>query len=249
MISKMNWRFLSRKLHLYPATSPYCALSVAVWLACSPAAQAQLVAPVSGASAPVEDPMERAKRQANNVMRWIKVHSDKPRATAAKPNEPAAAPAPAPAPPPRPAPRPVAAPAYTPPPEVEKPVAAAAPVAEPAPQAPPPVAAPVAPAPIAAAAPAIAPPPPPPEEEEDDEPLKALSQPQPVIPRNVLSTINVGKVMVRFMVEPNGSVSNVEVVSSSSRLLNKPTVAAVSTWRFEPIKTARPAQIEIAFNL
>ena len=55
--------------------------------------------------------------------------------------------------------------------------------------------------------------------------------------------------MVRFTVEANGSVSNVEVLSSSSRLLNKPTIAAVSSWRFEPIKVARPAQIEIAFNL
>ena len=62
-------------------------------------AHAQLVPSVGAASAPKEDSMERAQRQADNVMRWIKVHADKPRAA------PAAAPTPAPAPA---APKPVA---------------------------------------------------------------------------------------------------------------------------------------------
>lgn len=222
---------------------------VGLWVACPTHSLAQLVAPVSSASAPAEDPMERAKRQANNVMRWIKVHSDKPRATPAKPNETAAPAAATPPPAPRPAPR-VAAPA--PAAEPEKPVAIAAPVAEPTPVAPPPAATPIAPAPPVAAAPAMAktpPPPPPPVEEEEDTPLKALSQPQPVLPRNILSTLNVAKVMVRFTVETNGSVSNVEVLRSSNRLLNKPTITAVSSWRFEPIKASRPAQVEIDFSL
>ena len=219
-------------------------LALALFLAGASVAHGQLVAPAGAASAPTEDPMERAKRQANNVMRWIKVHADKPRAPTAK-----EAAAPAPAPVSRPVTRTAAAPGYAPMLESEKSVAAAATVPEPTPQAPPPVAAPTSPPPSAAAAPAIAKTAPPPIVEEEDTPLKALSQPQPVIPRNTLSTIDAGKVMVRFMVEANGSVSNVEVLSSSSRLLNKPTVAAISTWRFEPIKAPRPAQIEIVFNL
>lgn len=219
-------------------------LALALFLGSASVTHAQLVAPAAAASAPAEDPMERAKRQANNVMRWIKVHADKPRATTAK-----EAVAPTPAPVARPAPRTAAAPGYAPAPDSEKSVATATPAPEPTPQTPPPVAVPVAPPPNAAAAQAIAKTPPPPIVEEEDTPLKALSQPQPVIPRNLLSTIDAGKVMVRFMVETNGSVSNVEVLSSSSRLLNKPTVAAISTWRFEPIKSPRPAQIEIAFNL
>ncbi|OYU42919.1 MAG: hypothetical protein CFE44_21270, partial [Burkholderiales bacterium PBB4] len=77
---------------------------VGVWGIYPAHSVAQLVAPVSGASAPEEDPMERAKRQANNVMRWIKVHSDKPRATPAKPNEPPAPVAATPPPPPPPTP-------------------------------------------------------------------------------------------------------------------------------------------------
>ena len=221
-------------------------LALALFLAGASVAHGQLVAPAGAASAPTEDPMERAKRQANNVMRWIKVHADKPRASTAK-----EAAVPAPTPVARPAPRTAPAPGYASAPESEKSVAAAAPAPQPTPQAPPPVDVPLAPPPSAAAAPAIAktPPPQPPIVEEEDTPLKALSQPQPVIPRNTLSTIDAGKVMVRFMVETNGSVSNVEVLSSSSRLLNKPTVAAISNWRFEPVKAPRPAQIEIVFNL
>ena len=94
-----------------------------------------------------------------------------------------------------------------------------------------------------------APPPPPPVEEEDETPLKALAQDQPIIPRNVLASLNApGKVMVQFKVEANGSVSNVLVLNSNRTQLNKPTVAAVSTWRFEPIKTPRVAQIEFSFT-
>ncbi len=210
---------------------------------CSTTAQAQLVPSVSGDSAPEEDGMERAKRQADNVMRWIKVHADKPRAAPA---------APAPTPPPAPAvtrhvaPRPAPAPAPEPvAPEPQKAEVAAPPPTEI------PVAAPaVAPAPVVAP-PAIAPikaPEPPPEPKEEEEvPLKSISQAKPSIPGNVLSALNAGKVMVRFTVEPSGSTSNVEVLSSSSRRLNTPTITAVSSWKFEPIKAARTAQVEFDF--
>ncbi len=205
--------------------------------------RAQLVPSVNGASTPEEDGMERAKRQADNVMRWIKVHAEKPRAAPAAP-APAPAPAPVakqtapkPAPAPRPAPEPVA-------PEPQKAEIAAPPPVEV------PVAAPVVvPAPVIAAPPAapVKAPEPPPQEEEEEVPLKAISQAQPTIPRNVLTALNAGKVMVRFTVEPNGSTSNVEVLSSSSRRLNSPTISAVSGWKFEPIKTARTAQVEFDF--
>ena len=213
---------------------------------------AQLVPSVGAASAPAAGSMERAQRQADNVMRWIKVQSDKPRATAAAPAKPAESTAPASA---------VArAPAAAPAPAKPIAVAAAAPatsaaepaktvVAEPpepaAPVvAPPPVIPPVAPT----VALAKVPEPPPPVEEEDETPLKALAQAQPVIPRNVLASLAAGKVMVKFTVEANGSVSNAEVLTSSSRQLNKPTLAAISSWRFEPIKTPRVAQVEFDFT-
>jgi TonB family protein len=193
-------------------------------------AHAQLVPSVSGASAPASDSMERAQRQADNVMRWIKVHVDKPRAAT-----PAPAPAPAKSVPAKP-PAPTAA-------QVPEPRAVEA-------AAPPPAEVPVA-APVAAPTPVIpvvAPPPPPPAPvEEEEAPLQAIAQPQPSIPRSVLSALTSGKVMVRFTVELSGKTSNVEIVSSSNRKLNSPTVAAVSDWRFQPIKTTRTAQVEFDF--
>ena len=220
------------------------AAQLALWGAAmhTSTALAQLVPSVGAASAPAVDPMERAQRQADNVMRWIKVHSDKPRATAAaaaKPNEPApqaAAKAPAPA-------KPIALAAAAPTAEPNKAVVTAPP--EPAaPVVAPPVAPPVVPPAVLAKAPE----PPAPVEEEDETPLKALTQTQPVIPRNVLASLTAGKVMVKFTVEANGSVSNAEVLNSSSRQLNKPTLAAISSWRFEPIKTPRIAQVEFDFT-
>lgn len=199
-------------------------------------AHAQLVPSVGAASAPKEDSMERAQRQADNVMRWIKVHADKPRAAPAAP--------PAPTPPPAPA-KPVAPKAVAPAPVAPEPqkveVAAPPPVEVPVP---PPVVVPAPVAPVKAP-----PPPPPPVEEEDETPLKPIAQEQPVIPRNVLASLNApGKVMVQFKVEANGSVSNVVVLNSNRTQLNKPTVNAVSNWRFEPVKTPRVAQIEFAFS-
>lgn len=215
-------------------------------------ANAQLVPSVSAETAPTETPMERAQRQSDNVMRWIKVHSDKPRATPTKPAEPAApvAARPAPAAPKIAAAVPAPTPAPAPVVETPTPVVAAAPApAAPEPVvAPPPVAAPVA-APVVAP-PAIAKAPePPPQEEEEDVPLKVISQGQPVIPRSVLASLNdVGKVMVQFTVETNGSVSNVKVLHSTQRQLNRPTISAVSDWKFEPISEPQVAQIEFAFT-
>lgn len=217
------------------------ALQLALWgvAAQTSAVYAQLVPSVGAASAPAVDPMQRAQRQADNVMRWIKVHADKPRAAPVA----VAAAAPAPTPPSSPTATKAAAPkGVAPAPIAAEPQAtqlAAPPPAEV------PAAAPVAvPAPVAASK---TPPPPAPPEEEDDAPLKAIAQPQPNIPRNVLNTLNAGKVMVRFTVEPSGKTSNVEILSSSNRKLNTPTVTAVNDWRFEPIKAARTAQVEIDF--
>ncbi|WP_317201956.1 TonB family protein [Janthinobacterium sp.] len=217
------------------------AVQLALWGAAvhTSTAFAQLVPSVGAASAPTVDPMERAQRQADNVMRWIKVHSDKPRATAAAPAKPS-----------EPAP-PATAKAPAPTKPITVAAAAPAPTAEPAKAvvaAPP---EPIAPVVAPAAPPAVvakAPEPPPPAADEEETPLKALAQAQPVIPRNVLASLTAGKVMVKFTVEANGSVSNAEVLSSSSRQLNKPTLAAITAWRFEPIKTPRVAQVEFDFT-
>jgi len=57
------------------------------------------------------------------------------------------------------------------------------------------------------------------------------------------------RVTVAFTVDPSGKVSNVRALSSTNRKLERPTLAAVSNWRFEPIKSPREARIEVDFNV
>lgn len=98
---------------------------------------------------------------------------------------------------------------------------------------------------LPAPAPVVTPPP----VEDDEVPLKAVVQAPPVIPRNVLASTRAGQVVVRFTVAANGSVTDPEVLSSTRRALNRPTLAAIAAWRFEPIKVTRPAQVEFDFAL
>lgn len=79
--------------------------------------------------------------------------------------------------------------------------------------------------------------------------LKPISQPQPDIPRDLRAGIANGRVMLSFTVQPDGSVTEPSVVRASNRRLGKPALEAVSQWRFEPIRIARAAQVEIEFNL
>ena len=211
------------------------------------AAHAQLVPSASAASAPVGDSMERAQRQADNVMRWIKVHSDKPRTAPAKPAEPAApvptkpalAVAPKAAAVAAPGTAAVAAEPVAPPSAIATAAAPASALLTAAPPTAPPIAPP--------AAVANAPEPVPPDEEEI--PLKAIAQDPPVIPRNTLAALNtVAKLVVQFTVDTNGSVRDVQVLSSNRSQLNRPTLAAVTKWRFEPIKAPRIARIEFDFS-
>lgn len=210
-----------------------CALGGVVGLAILvSAAHAQLVPSTSAASAPATDAMERAQRQADNVMRWIRVHADKPRAAPAKP-------VPVPTAPKATA---IAAPVS----EQLKPVA----VASPEPLAPAPTATLAVPVPpVEQAVPASKEPDPEPEPPEEEEaPLKAIALEQPTIPSNVLLILNApSKIMVQFTVETNGSVSDIKVISSGRSQLNKPTIAAISKWRFEPIKVPRVQRVEFTF--
>ncbi|OYT92753.1 MAG: hypothetical protein CFE43_06700 [Burkholderiales bacterium PBB3] len=211
--------------------------------------QAQLVAPASPASAPAaSDSMERAQRQADNVLRWIKVHADKPKAAPANPP-----PAPIPV-----AARPPARNTSTANAAAAAAAAAAASVATPAAEAEPPPVAQDAP-PAYATAPAVpapapvqaAPQPPPPVPAAAVEPeivLVAISQAQPELSKKIVETMNNDRVNVRFTVLPNGTVTNADIVQSSNRRLNKPTLDAVSTWRFQPIRANHTVTVELAFK-
>ncbi len=85
--------------------------------------------------------------------------------------------------------------------------------------------------------------------EEVETELKLISQAQPAFPRDLRREISHGKVMVKFTVQPNGTVSDPSIVSFSNRGLNRPALEAISKWKFEPIQTARTVQVEIEFEL
>ena len=188
---------------------------------------AQTLPPATAASAPATGaaPSESLQRQADSVFRWIKIHSDKPRKPVAKSQVPASAAAG------------VAATASAPQ-ESTLQVAAIAQPPEPAVE---PVA--LAVAPVVAAAPEV------PLQIDVDVPLKPIAQPKPEFPEDVMTKLGKGGVKLRFVVQPDGTVSAPEVLSSSHRRLNPPALAAIASWRFEPIPAPRTAQVELGFDL
>lgn len=211
------------------------------WALCA-AASAQTSAPVvvGSPAKPALTPEERAKRDADKVFHWIRLNADRP---VAKPVAAA----------PKPAPKPVAA--------APKPAAAKA-VAEAAPE---PAAQPLTlvaasdnstvasreiepPAQVALAAPRSEPAPAPEPVAAPETELRLVNRVAPEFPRQLMGTVNNGTVMVRFMVQPDGSVRNAEAVKTSHRKLTAAALDAVNRWRFAPIAYAREATVEIGFS-
>jgi TonB family protein len=80
--------------------------------------------------------------------------------------------------------------------------------------------------------------------------LVPISQAQPVLSRDILQAgIRQGRVMVKFMVNADGSVTDVAVAETSDKLLNKSVIAAVKQWIYKPITQAQANTAEIAFKL
>lgn len=213
--------------------------------------------------------MERAQKAADAVFHWIKLNADK--GASRQPGNPNAAPAPTPAPAPAPAPaarKPVAAaprpaPAAPAPAAAEPAAVAAAPSPAPAPVAtvtvpepeaerapvvlaaaeptPPPA------APMAAAARAVEPPPAPAEEAE--EPLKLVAKVDPVLPRQLQQgSFRNGFAQVQFTVGTDGRVQQAAIIKASHSRLASAAIDAVKQWRFAPLRKAREAAVEVAFN-
>jgi TonB family protein len=208
-------------------------------------------------------PSERAKRDADKVFHWIMIQGDRTRkapAAAAKDSKdtrddrPAAKPIKLAAPesaPPRPKPDAsvaAAEPSHTKPAgkPVERPADAPVPAAVPSAVAAAPNGAGSAraeAAPVAGAAPAVGP--------VDDAPqaLVALAQPAPQFPANVMRTLRRGTVQVRFNVMTDGSVSNLEVLHTTSARLNAAALEAVAQWRFQPVSKMQTGAVEVGFDL
>jgi len=247
-----------------PAPGAMRALCIA-FAVCFPwlPAAAQSAAPnAQAASSPGAEmtPSERAKRDADSVFRWITIHADKPRKadkppvkeekppTVVRLKAPAAAtPVAATAAPVAPATSPAAAPV----------VASNAPAAKPeaATPASSPGSTPAAAELVAQRAPVSAPsaavvnaPPVAAEEEDAGDTLTLVSQVEPKFPISVVRSQRSGQVQVRFTVLPDGSVSDVSVVTTSNMRLNSAALAAVAQWRFAPVRKPQQGVVDLGFT-
>jgi len=245
-------------------TEPTSALRSTLLLACALACTATWgqAAPQSAAAASAA---ERAQRETDRTMYWIRVLATKP-----APVKTAAAPTPAPAPAPAaPAPKiavAAAAPAPAPKPaaEARTKVAAAPANATPAPTK---VAMASIPTPstvsdatypsalssssadhAAVALPPVAAPQPEPPAEPDPG-LIQIKSVQPDFPGVVVKRVRKGNVEVHFEVEPNGTVSDAVVVESSNHRLNDAAIDAIKQWRFKPTPMSHTAAVNLVFDI
>ncbi|MEO5687531.1 MAG: energy transducer TonB [Burkholderiaceae bacterium] len=210
-------------------------------------------APQSSAAASAA---ERAQKESDRTMYWIRVLADKPApvkvATAPKPAAAAAVPSARPAQEAREKVKVAAAPSPT---ATSTSTTAIAANVEPAP-------APVADAPeptalssshadsVAAAAAAVphpdfAPTP----AAESDPGLIQIASVQPDFPATVVRRIHKGNVEVQFEVAPGGTVVEAAVVESSHPRLNEAAVEAVKQWRFKPTPKTHTAVVNLVFDI
>ncbi|HET6264233.1 MAG TPA: energy transducer TonB [Usitatibacter sp.] len=132
-------------------------------------------------------------------------------------------------------------PPFIPPPEIniQVPMAQTAPTittvtTTPPPPGPPPVAAPV-----------IAPPQPVVRKE-----FRAAYRVDPVFPRQAQRDGTSGRVIAHVVVQPNGSVSEVRIISAvPPRVFEREVIRALSQWRFNPEPVGFIGEYEIVFNL
>lgn len=236
-----------------PGSARSGALLLAFALACGVACAQPVVTSSAAASA-----AERAQKETDRTMYWIRVLATTPApvktapaakasvaaapapAATAKPKAPPVSTATAAAASPTPAPVAVAGPAKPAPADfadLPEPSAlssraadnTAATVAA-ASAAPPPE---VAPGPVA----------------DPDPGLIQVKSVQPEFPVTVVERIRKGHVEVRFEVEPGGTVTDATVVDSSSARLNIAATEAVRQWRFKPTSASHTAQVDLVFNV
>ena len=78
---------------------------------------------------------------------------------------------------------------------------------------------------------------------------KASYRVDPQFPRQAITQGISGRVTAWVHVAPNGSVTNVEIKSSSNRLFDREVVRALSQWKFNPEPVGFIGEYEIVFNL
>ncbi|MET0517284.1 MAG: TonB family protein, partial [Burkholderiaceae bacterium] len=82
-----------------------------------------------------------------------------------------------------------------------------------------------------------------------EQPLQLVKRVEPEFSRQLLNNLRAGSVNVRFTVQPDGSVAQVEALSATNKRLAGAAIAAVAQWRFAPVPRARDARVELGFRL
>lgn len=88
-----------------------------------------------------------------------------------------------------------------------------------------------------------------PADDPDDQPLALMKAEEPEFPANVMRKLRKGTVQVRFEVQADGTVANASIVQTSHRSLNEAAIAAVTGWRFQPVRSPRSAVVDLGFDL
>lgn len=177
-------------------------------------------------SATDQAPSEAARRAALSPYRFILQNATAPaRKPAAAPSKPAEAPA-------------VAEPKRSTAPPLQQ--ASVQPTAAPAPAAQAPAPAPEPPVAALSRKP-VEPPPP----KRDIIPIRTD---EPRLPPALLREQPRGVLKVHFDIQPDGSVGEVKVVSSTNRALNRPTIDAVQGWKFQPVDEILTVETEVAYK-
>jgi TonB family protein len=65
----------------------------------------------------------------------------------------------------------------------------------------------------------------------------------------VMQALRKGLARLRFTVQLDGTVSGAEVLRSTDEEINAAVLAAVSQWRFQPVRQVRTAVVELGFSL
>jgi outer membrane biosynthesis protein TonB len=203
----------------------------------------------SAPAAPVSD-ADRAKRDAEKVFQWIRIHSDKPRkAAVAAPSAAPAAPAPVVATRSKPAAKPSDGGGIT---------ETVTPLVEAKAAAPRETGAAVAAAPEAASAAtdkanetllASAAQKAKVEAVDEDLALIPVHRTEPEFSKALMRTLRKGQVQVSFTVKPDGTVAEPHVVATTHPRLKDVAVATVSEWRFQPLRHAQQGIVDLGFNL
>jgi protein TonB len=78
---------------------------------------------------------------------------------------------------------------------------------------------------------------------------KASYRVEPTFPRQAISQGMSGQVIAWVHVAPNGTVTNVEIKTSTNRIFDREVVRALSQWKFNPEPVGFIGEYEIVFKL